>query len=219
MTDPRSVLNREENRIRANVLSMAALARDAVARAVDSLMSQNAELAEQVVGDDARINTLRRVVEQECLQALALQQPMAGDLRQIIASLQIAGELERIADHGKDVAAIVLGMDASQFDGPMDRIAEMEDICQNMLLRVTEAYENRDPALARAAAEEDSALDELDEQAVSTLMMKLMSEPDVCMHSTHLLWIAYHLERVGDRVTNIAERIVFMVQAETPDLD
>jgi len=219
MGDNRSVLNREEHRIQANVTSMAKLAGDAITRAVDSLMSQNADVAQNVVDGDARINELRRLIEQECLQALALQQPMAGDLRQIIASLQIAGELERIADHGKDIAAIVLGMDASQFDGPMDRIAEMEDLCQNMLVRVMEAYENRDPALARAAAEEDGALDDLDEQTVSTLMMRLMTEPDVCMHATHLLWIAYHLERVGDRVTNIAERVVFMVQAETPDLD
>ena len=91
------------------------------------------------------------------MQALALQQPVARDLREIVASLQIAGELERIADHGKDIAAIVLGMDGSQFDGPMDRIAEMEDICQNMLIRVMEAYENRDVALARAAAADDNS--------------------------------------------------------------
>jgi len=219
MTDIRSVLHREEKQIHANVMAMARLAGEALAKAVDSLMSQNAEVAQTVVDDDAQVNALRRLVEQECLTALALQQPVARDLREIIASLQIAGELERIADHAKDVAAIVLGMDGTQFDGPMDRIAGMEDLCQNMLVRAMEAYENRDAALARAAAEDDNAVDELDEQAVSTLMMQLMTEPDVCMHATHLLWIAYHLERVGDRVTNIAERVVFMVNAETPDLD
>ena len=162
---------------------------------------------------------MTRIVEQECLEALALQQPVARDLREILASLQIAGELERIADHAKDIAAIVLGMDASQFDGPMARIAEMEDLCQDMLTRVMEAFENRDAKLARAAADTDNEIDDLDEQAVSSLMMRLMTEPDVRMHATHLLWIAYHLERIGDRVTNIAERVVFMVNAETPDLD
>jgi len=219
MTDIRSVLSREEKKIHANVMALGKLAGEAIAKASDSLMSQNADLAQEVVDADAQINTLRRVVEQECLRALALQQPVARDLREIIASLQIASELERIGDHGKDIAAIVLGMDGSQFHGPMDRIAEMEDLCQNMLVRVMEAYENRDPVLACAAAEDDDAVDDLDEQAVSSLLMQLMTEPDVCMHATHLLWIAYHLERVGDRITNIAERVVFMVNAETPDLD
>ena len=219
MKDPRVKLAREEHRIHANILSMAKLAGEAVSKAVQSLMSQNAELAQAVVDEDGKVNALHRLLEQECLEALALQQPMARDLRTIIASLQIASELERIADHGKGIAAIVLGMDGSQFDGPMDRIAEMEDLCQTMLVRVMEAYDNADTELARLAAEDDNALDDLDEQAVSTLMMRLMTEPDVCMHATHLLWIAYHLERVGDRITNIAERVVFMVKAETPDLD
>ena len=182
-------------------------------------MSQNAELAQEVIAADSKVNALMRIVENECLEALALQQPVARDLREIIASLQIAGDLERIADHGKSIASIVLGMDGSSFEGPLDRIAEVEDTCQNMLTQVMEAFENRDSNLAVAAAADDNRVDDLDEQAVSSLMMQLMTKADVAMHATHLLWIAYHLERVGDRVTNVAERVVFMVSAETPDLD
>ncbi len=219
MSDVRVVLDREEKQIHDNVMAMAVLAGEALAKATDSLMSQNAELAQEVVAADLKINALMRIVENECLEALALQQPVARDLREIIASLQIAGDLERIADHGKSIASIVLGMDGSSFHGPLDRIAEMEDTCQNMLTRVMEAFENRDPNLAVAAAADDNRVDDLDEQAVSSLMMRLMTEPDKGMHATHLLWIAYHLERVGDRVTNVAERVVFMVNAETPDLD
>lgn len=219
MTDPRIQLAREEKQIHTNVIGMAKLAAQAMEKASDALMSQSAQLAQEVVDDDAKINAMMRVVEQECLEALALQQPVARDLREVVASLQVAGELERIADHAKDIAAIVLGMDGSQFDGPMAHLAEMEDLCQDMLTRVMEAFENRDIALARAAADTDNQVDDLDEQTVSSLMMKLMTGPDVGMHATHLLWIAYHLERVGDRITNIAERVVFMVNAETPDLD
>ena len=218
MSDPRTQLAREEKLIHTNVIGMARLAAEAMEKATDAVMSQSVELAQAVVDEDAKLNAMMRVVEQECLEALALQQPVARDLREIVASLQIAGELERIADHAKDIAAIVLGMDGSQFDGPMAQIAEMEDICQDMLTRVMEAFENRDTALARAAAESDNAVDDLDEQEVSSLMMQLMTEPDVGMHATHLLWIAYHLERIGDRITNIAERVVFMVNAETPEL-
>ena len=87
-----------------------------------------------------------------------------------------------------------------------------------MLSQVMEAVSNKDESLARHAAEEDRQLDDLDREAVSSLMMALLSQPDASMHNTHLLWIAYHLERVGDRVTNIAERVVFMVTNDTPDL-
>jgi phosphate transport system protein len=218
MSEPRRVLDREEIQIHQNVLNMARLAGEALEHAMDSLLSQNAELAQQVVDNDLQINTLLRVIENECLEALALQQPVAGDLRDIVASMQIAAEVERIADHAKDVAKIVLGMDPGDFSGPMDRLSSMSDLCVNMLTRVMEAYDNRDEDLARTAAEDDCQVDELDEEAASSLMMQLMTAPDATMHATHLLWIAYHLERTGDRITNIAERVVFMATAETPEL-
>jgi phosphate transport system protein len=183
-----------------------------------ALMSQQIELAESVVDSDQDLNTLHRIVEAECLKALALRQPMARDLREVIGSLQIAGELERIGDHAKDIAKIVIGMDPSDFSGPMDQISQMGDLSGKMLEQAMEAVSNQDGALARATAEEDSEMDSLDNEAVSSLMMKLMSEPDTSMHSTHLLWVAYHLERVGDRVTNIAERVVFIVTSDTVDL-
>ena len=219
MKEAPATLEREELQIRANVMAMARLAGQAIEKAADCLMSQNADMAQRVVAEDAAVNELLLIVEGECLEALSLQQFAARDLREIIAGLQIAGELERIADHAKSIASIVLAMDGSSFDGPLDRIAEMEDTCVNMLTRVMEAYDNRDSALAQAAAEDDHTVDDLDELAVSSLLMKLMTAPDIGMHATHLLWIAYHLERVGDRVTNIAERVVFMVSADTPDLD
>ncbi len=218
MSEPNRMLDREEMQIHQNVLNMARLTGEALELAMDSLMSQSADLAQQVIDNDVHVNTLLRVVEAECLRALALQQPVASDLRDIVGSMQIAAEVERIADHAKDIAKIVLGMDSGDFSGPMDRLANMSDICVNMLTRVMEAYANRDDELARAAAEDDCQVDELDEEAASSLMMRLMTESDPTMHATHLLWIAYHLERTGDRITNIAERVVFMATAETPEL-
>ena len=109
-------------------------------------------------------------------------------------------------------------MDPGDFSGPMDRLASMNDVCVHMLMQVMDAYQSRDSDLARAAASHDEEVNELDEQAASSLMMQLMTAADPTMHATHLLWIAYHLERTGDRITNIAERIVFMVTAETPEL-
>lgn len=218
MSQVQRILDRHEVQIHHNVLDMARLAGEAIEQATASLMSQNAEIAQNVVDKDPQINGMLRLIERECLAALALQQPVAADLRDIVASMQIASELERIADHAKDIAKIVLGMDPGDFSGPMDRLAAMSDLCCEMLTRVMEAYQNRDEALALAAAEDDREVDELDREAASSLMMQLMSESDRSMHATHLLWIAYHLERAGDRVTNIAERVVFMATAETPEL-
>ncbi len=218
MTTPHRILARAEAQVHQNLFTMADRARKAMEQAMEALKSQNAELAQHVVNEDLQQNQLMRIIEKECLQILATLEPKAGDLREVVASLQISTELERIADHAKDIANIVLGMDPSDFSGPMDRLSAMGDLCQTMLVQVMESYDNLDTKLAEHVADHDQRVDELDEEACSSLMMTLMSSADTSMHATHLLWIAYHLERIGDRVTNIAERVVFMVTAETPEL-
>ncbi|HID46794.1 MAG TPA: phosphate signaling complex protein PhoU [Chromatiaceae bacterium] len=218
MTTPHRLLARAEAQVHQNLFAMTSKAHQSVEKAMEALKTQNAELAQTVVNQDLQQNHLMRIIEKECLQILATLEPKAGDLREVIASLQISAELERISDHAKDIANIVLGMDPSDFSGPMDRISAMGDLCQTMLLQVMEAYENMDSKLANHVADHDKQIDELDEEACSSLMMTLMTSADTSMHATHLLWIAYHLERIGDRITNIAERVVFMVTAETPEL-
>lgn len=212
------MLSQEERLIHDNLMKMGDIACQEVEQAIASLMTQDVDLAQQTVDKDSQLNTLLRIVETECLQSLALRQPVANDLREIVGSLQIASEIERIGDHAKDIAEIVLDMDPYDFSGPMDQIAKMGDLCCNMMEKVMEAVSNKDADLARSAAAQDSDLDELDDEAISSLMMAIVTAPDANMRSTHLLWIAYHLERIGDRVTNVAERVVFMVTSDTPDL-
>lgn len=212
------LLEKEESRLHDNLARMLGIARKELDGALMSLESQGVEQAQAVVDSDVDLNNLHRIVERECLQVLALQQPVARDLREVIGSLQVAGELERIGDHAKDIARIVLEMEPSDFSGPMDQISRMGDLVLTMLDQAGEAVLNKDEALARAAAAEDAQVDELDQEAVADLLMRLASAPDTHMHSTHLLWIAYHLERVGDRVRNIAERVVFMVSADQVEL-
>ena len=217
MTTPHRLLVNAEAQVHQNLFTMATRARESLETAMDALKTQDALLAQQVIDQDVQQNHLMRIIEKECLDILATLEPKASDLREVVASLQISTELERISDHAKDIAAIVLGMDPSDFSGPMDALSNMSDLCQNMLTQVMEAYENLDAKLAEHAAEHDRQVDELDEEACSSLMMCVMTSADTSMHATHLLWIAYHLERIGDRITNIAERVVFMVTADTPD--
>lgn len=218
MTIPHRLLVRAEAQIHHNLQSMTELAQQALEETMVALKTQNAELAKKVVEEDLKQNHLMRIIEQECLQIIATLEPKTSDLREVVASMQIATELERISDHAKDISKIVLAMDSADFSGPMDRIGHMGDLCQNMISQVMESYTNLNIDLARHVAENDKLVDELDEEASSSLMMTLMTSADTTMHTTHLLWIAYHLERIGDRVSNIAERVVFMVTADTPDL-
>jgi phosphate transport system protein len=214
-----NVLEKDSIQIHQNLRSMYQLANTALEKALDSLETQRVDLADAVVNSDMKLNELNRIVERECLQVLEERHPGGGNLREIIASMQVANEIERIGDHAKDIARIVLGMDPDDFSGPMSQLMQMRDVCQNMFTQVMEAFENRDEALAISAAANDEEVDELNVEASSSLLMQLVTQPDPSMHATHLLWIAYHMERVGDRIKNIAERVVFMVTSETPNLD
>ena len=219
MSKGRHVLSEQESRSREAINQMYEIARNALVQSMESLDSQNAFLADDIVKRDAELNNLNREIEQECLMMITTRQPMARDVLEIIATLQVAGNLERIGDHAKDIANIVKGMDPSDFSGPMNQLSEMASVCNDMFIKVMQAYNEGDDHLARVCANEDHDVDDLNHLASSSLLMQLVTQPDVHMHATHLLWVAYHLERIGDLIKNIAERVVFMVTAKTPDLD
>jgi|MudIll2142460700_1097286.scaffolds.fasta_scaffold133033_2 phosphate transport system protein len=219
MNDVRRVLAREERAIHTEILELARLAVRAVDEAVECLRLQDAERAGRVIANDQVINDLRRRVERECLFAIASQQPVARDLRELIAGLLIASDLERIADHAAGVAKIVREMDPSDISGPMDKLWKMTAVARRMLETVTKAYDTADADLARQVGEIDTELDDLHEQCLATLVMRLATQADVHSHATHLLWIVHNLERIGDHATNVAERVVFLVSGETPELN
>jgi phosphate transport system protein len=219
MNDVRRVLAREERAIHTEILELARLAVRAVDEAVECLRLQDAERAGRVIANDQVINDLRRRVERECLFAIASQQPVARDLRELIAGLLIASDLERIADHAAGVAKIVREMDPSDISGPMDKLWKMTAVARRMLETVTKAYDTADADLARQVGEIDTELDDLHEQCLATLVMRLATQADVHSHATHLLWVVHNLERIGDHATNVAERVVFLVSGETPELN
>jgi phosphate transport system protein len=133
--------------------------------------------------------------------------------------LHIAQELERIADYGADIAKIVLELDMQPLADELQPLEQMVSDCTEMLQQVLDAYHAGDQVAARAAAARDSALDALESGVVAHIMERMSSTPKSISRCTRLLWIGHHLERIGDRVTNIAERVVFMITGETPDLD
>lgn len=219
MSPKRYGLDRGEAQTQQDLIGMYRLVEDAVAGAVDCLGRHDVELAREIVAGDAAINAAQQSIEQECLKAIATQQPVAGDLRTLIADTHIAVELERIADHAADIARIVIKNRQGPPSLGLERIEQMAVLGQGMLERVMEAYEKRDPALARAVAAEDEAVDRLEELFVGEVLEGICAAPGTKAHGTYMLWIGHNLERIADRATNIAERVVFMVTGEQPELN
>ena len=204
--------------LRDDVVSMASMVDKAIARAIDALQTQDVVLAKQVRKNDKIINASRWAGEDRALTIIATQAPMAGDLRMIAAALQIFTDLERMADHAAGIAKIVLDTADEALLKPLVDIPRMSLIAREMLGDAITAFVEQDEAIARRVAIRDDDVDILNEQIYRELLTFMMADPTTINRATHLLWAAHALERIGDRVTNICERVVFTVTGETEEL-
>ena len=165
------------------------------------------------------INEKRYAIENEALTLIATQQPMAGDLRTLAAILEIASELERMADYAKGIANIAVMIGAEGLIKPLVDIPRMADKACDMLHRSLEAFLRQDVEAARAIPKEDVEVDALYEQIYRELITYIMADPKAIDQATRLTWVAHNLERVADRVGNICERIVFSITGHGEELD
>lgn len=219
MTPTRYLLDKDETLVQKKLMHMGEMTVKTIKNAVDCMQRWDVDFAKEVVDADANINEQQRVIEEECLVAIATQQPVAGDLRVIVADMHIAEELERIADHAADIAQLIIQAGDEKCTLELDNISRMADKCSSMLQQVMEAYADRDDEQAKVIAAQDNTLDELHEDIVNYLMSEMCSDPGLVLCKTYVMWIAHNLERIGDRVTNISERIVFMMSGENLDLN
>ncbi len=189
-------------------------------QSLDALRRRDLALAREIVDGDAAIDRERRLLEQEALLVLAAYQPAGFDLRMIGASLEMVGEIERIADYGADVARIMLRREDRTFpEGLVERIAAMGDGAVSMFADAMTAYgRGGDEAMARAVAARDDEVDAGQGAAVEAIMELIRGNPDEAAPGVALSWVAHNYERVADRATNIAERVVYIATGETPDL-
>ena len=204
--------------IRDNLLRMAQLLDTAIDQSMLALKNQDLALARQVINDDVAINNLRFTVEEECLTLIATQQPMASDLRVIVAAMNLVNDMERMADHATGIAKTVLRMGNEPLLKPLVDLPRMADSARNMLKRSIDAFLARDAAAARAIADEDDHIDHLYKAVFDELLEIMAREPATIQRGTYLLWCAHNLERIGDRVTNIAERVIFMTEGTMQEL-
>ncbi len=186
----------------------------AIDRAVQAWHARDRALAEQVVAGDAELNRMRYEVEESCLALIATQQPAAGDLRATLAMDSLAVELERMGDHAEGIAKIVLRMGDEPPIQPLPEIPAMADLCRKMLTESLRTFVARDPKAAHRVGEQDDEIDRLYRALFDRVVAAKAKDPAIVERGTYLLWIAHNLERIGDRITNISERVIFMTTGQ-----
>ena len=211
--------DQEFKKISADVVNMGGLVEQAINHAMLALEEQKGKLAESVISSDKEINHLRFTVEEACVELLATQQPAAGDLRAVIASMHIAVELERMGDHAAGIAKTVVLMKEEPLLKTLKKIPRMGELSRSMLVDCLQAYTDRDAEKARQVVALDSEMDQLYHSVFERLVELMAEKPDIVFRATYLMWCAHNLERIADRVINIAERIVFMVTGDLGEFE
>lgn len=186
----------------------------AIEHSVAALKNVDKAEAERIIAADAAINRKRWEIENQCVQLFATQQPVAGDLREIVSFMDLITNLERMGDHAKGIAKIVVMHDQTPLLKPLIDIPRMADKCCEMIRRSLNAFITQDVAAAKAISEMDNEVDALYEQVFRELLTYMMEDPKTITRAVYLIWVCHNLERIADRVTNICERIIFMVTGE-----
>jgi phosphate transport system protein len=206
---PRTAFEQQLHELEDDLLALGSMVEKAVLRSIDALKRRDHVEAQQVVGDDKLVNEKRFQIEEKCLQLLATQQPMAVDLRTIVSVLHISVDLERMGDHAEGIARVSLRIGDEPFIKPLVDIPRMADLALDMLRRSLDAFTRRDVELAKQVARDDDEVDVLHEQVYRDLLTYMIENRENINQSTYLTWVAHNLERIADRSTNIAERVVF----------
>lgn len=183
--------------------------------ALSALTNRDLALARQVIGTDARIDSLQHEIEEKAILTLARRQPMAVDLREIIAALRVANDLERIGDYAKNIGKRVVATDSESRPLPVFRgLKHMADLVLAALKQVLDAYARRDLNQALAVWRGDEEIDAVNNSLFRELLTYIMEDPANITFCTHLLFCAKNVERMGDHATNIAETVYYIVQGE-----
>jgi len=215
----RKTFDLDLQKLQGEVLHLGSMVEQALTESVEYLKRHDLDAARRLIAGDRLINEERFAIEGETIALIATQQPMAGDLRTLAAILEIVTELERIGDYAKGIARITLLIGAQPLIKPLVDIPLMVAKARDMLHRALDAFVQRDVGSARAIPREDAEVDALYNQVYRELLSLILADPRTIDQATHLLWVAHNLERAADRVTNICERMIYMVTGEMKELD
>jgi phosphate transport system protein len=216
---PRDTFIEQLAELKQELLQLGVDATRTIATGAEALKVRDQATAHAMIEHDRELNRTRYDIEERCYTLIATQQPLAGDLREIISILLIAIELERIADHAKNLAEIVIHMGSEPLLKPLVDIPRMAELCQQMLTQSLDAFARNDSALARSVARRDDEIDALYVQVFRELLTYAVEDPRTVQRALNLLFAAHNLERIGDRITNIAERVIYMATGNLEEIN
>ncbi|MCD4671885.1 MAG: phosphate signaling complex protein PhoU [Anaerolineaceae bacterium] len=215
----RETFDRELQALQDRVISLGSQVSAMLMDSVLFLKTRDMKGSREIIKTDHKVNEMRYAIEEEVLALIALRQPAAIDLRTLAAILEIAGELERIGDYAKGIGKINLLIGEETLIKPIIDLPIMAQKVQSMLDRVLEAFIDRDIEAARAIPKDDDEIDDFYKQVYTELAALIMAKPSRLEQANYLLWAAHNLERSGDRVINLCERIIFTVTGKLEEID
>ena len=214
------LVQQKREALREGLLGMGEMVVTALRQAIDCLRGRDLELAREIVVNDNKINQFRRLAEQQALVALAAYQPAGDDFREIGATLELVSELERMADHAKDVARLVEEMAGREIPpAPLLQTLDLAEQALAMLTGILKAYGDQDPQQALALAAQDDQVDVAQRDLIRATVALIQQDPGYAEVAIRLLWVAHDFERVADRALNIAEQLVFITTGQIPELE
>ena len=216
---PRDTLIRQMHNLQDEVLLLGSMVEQAMTNAVDALKRRDLHSAHQIHAADRRINEKRFAIENAILIMIATQQPMAHDLRQLTAMLEVITELERMGDYAKGIAKVVVRLGDAQLNIPSRDLTRMTELAVDMLHRALGAFVAEDSSLAATIPADDDAVDALYYKIYRDVVNEMIADPTSIDHMNLLMWVVHNLERMADRVTNICERTVFIATGELLEMD
>ena len=205
----------ELSQVKVRLLTMSGEAETALRLAVEALLGRDAEKAQQVIAGDRVINRMEVELEEICIDLLALQQPMARDLRMIVAAIKIANDLERVGDHAVNLAQSAERLLDRRPIAPEPEIVEMARLARDMLADALEAFVREDAAAGRQVCLQDDKVDALNRSVFRILLTHMMEDPHSIGAGLELFLVSRNLERVADLATNIGEDVVFLVEGKS----
>ena len=204
--------------IQDSMVVLANMVSAAIRGSVEALKNRDLPLAQHIVDEDLKVNRKRFEIEQDCIQLLKTVQLTEGDLRMVVAVLNVIVDLERMGDHAEGIAKIAVMLGDKPPLKPLIDIPRMAEKISEMLKCSIQAFIDRDVEVARAIPSEDDEIDALNEQVFRELLVIMLATPTAIPRATYLIWVAHNLERIADRVTNICERVVFAVTGKMEEV-
>jgi phosphate transport system protein len=216
---PRAALDRDLTHLKEELIRLGGQVDSAISRAMTALKERDLVLAEEVIVDDLKINARRYEIEEKSLSIIATQQPAASDLRAIVAVMNMVSDLERMGDHASGIATLVTRMeDLAGLEMPTG-LGAMAKMTRDMLHAALDAYADHDEKAAYAIAGLDDDIDASYKSLFRSLVELIVQKPDTTSIALYYLFAGHNLERIADRVTNLAERVIFLGSGQVHELN